>query len=481
MTHLWERFQKRWKEQGGYREFIAIAFPLILSTGAWSIQHFVNRMFLTWYSPETIAASMPAGMVNFVVFSLFLGTVSYVDVFIAQYYGADRRPMIGPSLWQGVFLSFAGALLMLVLVPLTPWIFNTIGHAPEIRVHEMTYFRILTFGAFPALASAAISGFFAGRGETWVLVAANMTGTLVNIVFDYLLIFGNGGFPPLGIKGAAIATIIASCSTFVLYLALISRRKYLEEYHILKGMRIDTDLLKRLIRFGLPSGIHFCLDMAGFTAFVLIMGTLGTAPLAATNIAFNISTLAFMPMLGCGIAVSVLTGQYLGRERPDLAEKSAFSGFHLTFFYLAVVSSLYVLTPGIFTGAYAAHADPARFAEIESLVTVLLRFVAVYSLFDAMNIVFASALKGAGDTRFIMRIIVFYSIFALVIPTYITLHILHRGIFAGWTLASFYAALLGISFFLRFRIGKWKSMRVIEPAVPFVPPTYPELPHEEPI
>ncbi len=389
--------------------------------------------------------------------------------------------MIGPSLWQGLYLSFAGALVLVGFVPLAPRIFDLIGHDPAIRVHEVTYFRLLCFGAFPALAAATLSAFFAGRGRTWTLVTANALGTGVNIILDYLLIFGNGPFPAMGIQGAGIATILASTSTFLFYLILVSQKKYNEKYHTLKHPGLNLALLKRMIRYGLPSGIHFFLDMAGFTSFVLIMGTLGTTYLAATNIAFNISTLAFMPMLGCGIAVSVLTGQYLGRNDPATAQRSAYSGFHLTFAYMLVIAFFYVVIPGVFTAPYAAHASPVSFPRIREIVVVLLRFVAVYSLFDAMNIIFASALKGAGDTKFLMKLIVLFSLFALVLPSYIALVVLHQGIYTGWAIASFYAALLGISFFLRFRNGKWKSMRVIEPTVPFIPPSYPEIHSEEPL
>ena len=89
------KIKDRWQTQGGYREFLALAIPLILSTSLWSIQHFVNRMFLTWYSPEAIAAALPAGLLNFAVASLFIGTASYTGTFVAQYNGAGMNSRIG--------------------------------------------------------------------------------------------------------------------------------------------------------------------------------------------------------------------------------------------------------------------------------------------------------------------------------------------------------------------------------------------------
>ena len=120
----------RWTSTGGYREVLVIAVPLILSTSAWSVQHFVDRMFLSWYSPETLAASMPAGILFFSLMSLFIGTASYVSTFVAQYFGAEQYQRIGPALWQGVYISLLGGLLLLCLIPFAQPIFGLVGHDP---------------------------------------------------------------------------------------------------------------------------------------------------------------------------------------------------------------------------------------------------------------------------------------------------------------------------------------------------------------
>jgi MATE family multidrug resistance protein len=471
--------RKRWHAEGGYREVLVVAIPLILSTGAWSVQHFVDRMFLTWYSAETIAAAMPAGMLNFTIMSLFLGTARYSSTFVAQYYGARRYPRVGPALWQGVYIAVIAAVVHLVLMRLTGPIFGFIGHDPAVREHEITYFRYLCLGAGPAVGAATLSGFYAGRGRTWPIMWVNVLATVVNLVFDYAFIFGHWGFPEMGIKGAALATVLSGVFSFLAYVVMLAAPSYDRQYHTLRGWRFERELFGRLMRFGLPSGVQFCLDMAGFTTFVLLMGRLGTTKLAATNIAFNINTLAFMPMIGFGIAVSVLVGQQLGRDRPDLAERSAYSGFHLTFLYMGSIAAAYVLVPEIFLKPFGAQADPESFEPVRRIALVLLRFVAVFSLFDTMNIIFASAIKGAGDTRYVMFMIVAVSFGVLVAPSYVGLVLFDGGIYVGWTIASVYISILGLSFLRRFLGGKWKTMRVIEEAGLPVPTTYPEAPTTE--
>ena len=457
-----DRIIKRWKSKGGYRDVLNLAVPLIISTGTTSVLYFVDRMFLTWYSAEAIAASMPASMVSQAFMSFFFGIAGYTSVFVAQYFGAAKYDRVGPVIWQGIYISIIGGILLIGLIPFAKTIFTFFGHEPLVKEQEIIYFRVLCLGGVPALASAAIAGYFSGRGKPWPVMWVNCIGTGVNLVLDYAFIFGNWGFPEWGIKGAGIATVISSTSTLFIFMLLMSAGSQNRVFHTLKGWKPDGELFKRILRFGLPAGTQFFLDMASFTVFLLILGRLGTVSLVASNIAFNINSLAFMPMIGCGNAVSVLVGQFLGKGRPDLAEKSSYSGLHLTFIYMVSISVAYVVIPGIFIAPFAAKADPAIFSEISGLSVVLLRFVAVYSIFDTMNIIFSSALKGAGDTKFVMYMTVIIGWVVMVIPTYVSITVFNFGIMACWICATLFVITLGIGFTLRFLNGKWKTMLVIE-------------------
>ena len=469
MQHL----KNRWRSEGGYREVLVVAIPLILSTATWSVQHFVDRMFLTWYSPEAIAAAMPAGMLNFSMVSIFMGTAGYVTTFVAQYYGARRFHRIGPALWQGVYVSLFGGLVIVCAIPFAEPVFRLVGHSPLVQQNEVAYFKILCLGGGAYAASYALSAFFSGRGKTWPVLWVNVATTVVNLVLDYALIFGHWGFPELGIRGAGIATVVAGVFSLLMFFVLLSSGSNNDTFHTIKGWRLEKDLFVRLLRYGFPSGVQFFLEMAGFTAFVLLVGRLGIASLAATNIAFNINTLAFMPMIGCGIAVSVLVGQYLGGDKPDRAQSVVYSGFHLTLVYMVSIAAAYVLIPDVFVAPFALRADPGGFSEIYGYSIILLRFVAVYSVFDTMNIIFCSAIKGAGDTRYVMLITVILSVFVFVLPVYLAVVVFELGLMVAWVFATAYITLLGFIFYFRFLGGKWKTMRVIERTeeVPMLKPT----------
>ena len=456
------QLRKRWVEPNGYREILILAIPLIISTGSWSFQTFIDRMFLAWYSTESVAAVMPAGMLSFTLLSFFLGAAGYVSTFVAQYKGAGYPHKIGPSLWQGIYLALFGGIIIFSLIPFLSLLFKLANHDPAVQELEVTYFTILCYGAFPAILANAFAGFKSGLGQTWPVMWINLAVTLFNIIFDYLLIFGKFGFPEMGIKGAAIITALCPVVSVTLYIFLIFNKKNNEKYRVISGFRFDKKLFFRLIRFGIPSGAQFFLDIVAFTLFAIFIGALGKDLLAASNIAFAINSITFMPMIGLGIAVSVLVGQNQGRENPLASTRCVWNAFHMVFTYMSTIAILLFVIPDLFIFPFMASADPSSSEAIRATCRVLLKFVAIYTLLDSFNILFISALKGAGDTKFIMISNFLLSFLLFIVPSYLVIFHLKKGLYEAWAIATIYICLLGLNFFLRFLTGKWKKMRVIE-------------------
>lgn len=467
----------RWHAEGGYREFLILAFPLVLSTGSWSVQHFINRVFLTWHSTEALAAALPSGITNFIFLSFFMGMAQYTNTFVAQYSGAGRPERVGPAVWQGLYLALLSGVLGWGLSFVSVPLFDLIGHQPEVRQEEVSYFRVLCYGVGPFVVSAAASCFFSGRGQTWTVLWVNVVGTAINVILDYGLIFGNWGFPAWGIRGAAWATNISSTCTALLFVGLMMRGTYRRQFATLSGWRPDAELFGRLLRFGGPNGLNFMLDMLAFSLFILLVGRIGTVELAATNLAFNVNSLAFMPLIGGGIAVATMVGQRLGRERPEAAEYCTWTGFHLAVCYMTCMSLAYFLFPDFFLMPFGLRSQAAEFEEARQLAVSLLRIVGIYCVFDAMYMSFTAALKGAGDTRFLMVVSVVIGWVLLVIPSWVTLVYFGPHLYLVWAFLCFYIIAMGVVFYWRFRGGKWKQMRVIEVA-PIVPAEEEVLRHE---
>ena len=455
-------FSQRWRQRNGYLQVLRIAFPLILSTGSYSVQQFIDRMFLSWYSPDALAAALPTGILCFTLISLFMGTSGYVSTFVAQYIGASRPERVGPAMWQGIYFSLLGGLLIAFTALFPETIFSLIGHSPEIQVLESEYWVYLTLGGIFPVAQGAVAGFFSGRGKTYPIMWCTFAATGVNIALNYLLIFGNLGMPEMGISGAGLSTFISGLLNFLFLSVLVFTNENNSKYKTRSGWKFDPALFKRLIRYGLPNGIQFFLDIAAFSLFILLIGRLGATELAAASIAFNISMLAFMPMIGLGITVSILVGQSLGANEAGQAKVATFSAFQISFTYMAILAMLYLLIPNIFIYPFSAKADPIEFESIKSTALVSLRFIALWSIFDSLAIIFSSALKGAGDTAFIMLSICLTGPIILIAPTFLIIEIFHLGLNAAWISGVAYVLCLGIVYYLRFKAGKWESMRVIE-------------------
>ena len=133
MSSMKQRILGHWGGKDGYRETLKVALPLILSTASYSVLHYVDRVMLTWLSPDAAAASMPAGIFNFTTMSIFLGTAAYCSTFVAQYHGANRKERIGPTIWQGVYIAIVAAVLHLILRQFAPPIFKLVGHQKSLQ------------------------------------------------------------------------------------------------------------------------------------------------------------------------------------------------------------------------------------------------------------------------------------------------------------------------------------------------------------
>ncbi|MDR1040325.1 MAG: MATE family efflux transporter [Deltaproteobacteria bacterium] len=451
----------------GYREVLALSLPLVASTLSSSAMMFTDRLFLSRYSLDSIAAALPAGVMKFMLTAFFFGTVSYTGIFAAQYVGAGRPRRAADSLWQGLYLSLIFGIGLYSLYFLGPWIFGLSGHPQEVVELELVYFRVLVLGTPVELMMVTTGSFLSSVGRARAVMWVNILGTAVNVPLDYLLIFGVevGGIvviPPLGVLGAALATVFAWLFAFALLSCLAFGGAMERSHGTRSSRRFDWGLMRRVIRFGLPSGVQFLMEVFSFTLFAFAAGRLGGEILAANNIVLSLESMSYIPMLGVGQAVSILVGQSVGRGDPAEGREAAVTGIVLVTLYICVILYAFLAYSGPIIGAFMPRGtDPAAMARIVALGTVLLRFVLLYSFFDGVYICCFGAVKGAGDVRFLMwamglwGIVLFVGVAALFMLDVATIYSL-------WAVMVAYVLLLTFTGYWRFRSGKWMSFRVIE-------------------
>ena len=454
--------KRRWYSPDGYKEVLLLAIPLIITTGSGSLQSFIDRMFLSWFDSNALAATVPAALVSMTLTAFFLGLASYVAVFVAQHYGAREHPRIGGAVWQGFYTLLLSLLLVIPVTIYIEPIFSWIGHDPILQAMEVSYARILILAIPVAIISASVSGFFSGIGRTSVVMWSNLLITVLNILLDYGLIFGNWGLPAMGVAGAAWATVISLVAGTLVQLWVFFKPGYRKTYNTWTLWRFDWDLFKRLLRFGLPLGLQFQMQMLAWTLFVLLIGKIGIAELTAHSIAMNVFMIIVMPVAGMSIAVSVLVGQRLGAENTESAERVTYSAIHLAGIFFAFAGLMLVSLPEWFIKPFASGMSPLTYGATVPLVEDLLWLVAIFCLFEAVSMMMAGALKGAGDTRFVAWASILCSWLVLVLPTGLLVILWNGPLFWCWVCFVANGFVMFLMHWMRFNGAVWKELKVID-------------------
>jgi MATE family multidrug resistance protein len=446
-----------------YREILRVGLPLVLGMSAVTLMEFTDRLFLSNYSVEAISAASPAGISAFFFIAFFASVGGYTGVFIAQYYGHGDRKAIGAMLWQGIYWSLAAGFVCFLIGKLAAEpLFALAGHDESVQELEVAYFSVLCQGGVFHIVGQCLAAFFSGRGQTRPVLVITLAGVMLNIPLDYALIFGHFGLPQLGVRGAAIATVSGWAFSALLLAALIFRGEY-RGFGLWRDWRFQLKPFLRLLRYGVPGSLQMTFDICAFTLFLLLVGRLGVSALAATNIAFTINSLAFMPAMGASQAVSILVGQELGRDRPDRAAKAVWGSIHLLLIFTFCLDLAFLFFPETILGLFIApENDPKTAGELLANGKMLLRIIAIYLMMDALYMAFSGALRGAGDTRFLMICAGFCYFCCLVAPAWIAVVWWPKTLFSAclW-LVVLVAALFACAAW-RYRQGRWRRMLIIE-------------------
>jgi len=454
------------KATGSYRDVLRVSMPLVISMTTTVVMTFTARMFLANYSIDAIAAALPAGIIAYVFLIFFADTAGYVSVIIAQYTGAGSLQRVGSALWQALYFALISWLIMVGLSFGAGPLFRWVGHSAEVQQLEVIYFRVLCLGSGIHIIGMSLSSFFTGRGVTRPVMIIYIIAMLLNVPLDYALIYGIWIFPELGIQGAAIATVFSWASATLMLGLFVFARENAETFKTRQNHHFDTDLFRRLLRFGVPSSLQFSLDVFAFSFFVLMVGRIGKAELVVTNIAISLDSVSFRPLSGFALGASTLVGQALGRNRPDEAVAAARATMVIVASYTAVFILTFVFVPQPLLDLFRPRdISPEGFDAIKGMGVVVLRFVAAYLLLDGLYMISTAVLKGAGDTRFIMWSMGVLSVFGMILPIYIGIEVFGAGLYFAWAWTVFFLLQLASVTCWRFYRGKWKTMRVIEQGV----------------
>ena len=441
-----------------YFEIMRLVWPLALGMVNNAVMQFVDGVFLARESLESLEASLPASMLAILVMGFFQSVVAYSGTFVAQYHGADDARGIRMSYRAGLVITLAAGILAVAVIPLGLMVAPFMSENPAVVARASSYYAIVSVGAIALCGQMAASSYFTGRGKTRLVFWVNVLGNAVNIALDPILIFGLCGCPRLGMAGAAYATVAAM---FVQWgvLAWCAER---DLRRLRGGGAADVPrlwpLVGKVLRYGVPSGAYSALNILSFTIFVFVTGRIGDQEFAVSNACFKVNYFLFAPMEGFSICAATLVGQAQGRGDSAAAHRDAMRTLLLGLSLVAVLSALAVVFCRPILSLFASpEVDVATFYGLGFVLFVLM---AAWQVFDAADVIVSGALKGAGDTHFVMWWMTFCA-FGLWLPLVWVVAKWHNTMPALWGTMIVYVVVICAGTLARWYNGGWKRIKLV--------------------
>ena len=451
--------------KGGVAEMMSIALPMIVSTACDGVMTFTDRLFLSRLGPEQMNAAMGGGVAMQMMMFFFIGLTGYTTALVAQYYGAGQKKMSGVAAFQAILIALAAYPIILLCKPLSLHFFSFMN-VPEVQLpYQISYFNIVIYGVIFSILRNCLSCYFSGLGRTKVVMMAALVSVVVNVLLDYILIFGKLGFPAMGIRGAALATVAGSAVGLGILIIVYLGRFNRENFAIMNSFRFNWAVMRKLLYFGYPAGLELFLNFLGFTVIIFMFHSRGDAVATASTIMFSWDLATFIPLLGIEIAVTSLVGRYMGAGDPETAHKEAMSGIKTGIFYSAVVLVLFVSIPESLALVFRPGDDNLVFDEALPIAASMIRIASLYVLAEAMMVALVGALRGAGDTHWTMIASVTFH-WTFIPLLWVMFHVFNASAVMGWLALVIIFLVFCFALYLRYKSGKWKKMRVIDVELP---------------
>ncbi len=387
--------------RGEASRLIALSVPVVLTNlGGIAIQT-TDVIMIGWLGAEELAASALAANVRFVLFLFSVGVIAAMSPMIAQVLGRrpyavrDPRRTVRQGFWVVVAVGVPASLLLWRI----DLILDLLGQRPELVALAAPYTRAAVLGFLPALGFVVLRNFIVSLQRPAAALIVSVIGILFNAIADYTLIFGAFGLPALGLVGAGIATAITETCLFfgLLGFVLIDRR--FRRYRIFgRFWRPDWRRFFEIWRLGLPIAITLVMEIGLFSSTGFLMGWIGTAELAAHQIAMQCAAVTFMVPLGLGQAATVRVGLAVGRMDTSGVFRAGLTALGLGVLFMAVMATIMLTWPDQIVRLFLDEADPAL-AEVTAFAVIFLMLAALFQIFDAGQVIGICILRGLKDTR----------------------------------------------------------------------------------
>lgn len=436
-------------------DVLKLAWPVIVENTLMTFVGMADMIMVGSLGPAAIASIGLSNSPIFFSMAAFAAISVGATALVARHIGAKEPEEANVVARQSLLLAVIFSIVFTaVTLAIAPNIMVWMGADADVQAIGTGYIRISMSTFAFSIISMIMNGVLRGAGDTKTPMRVNIVANLVNIVFNYLLIFGHFGFPQWGVNGAAAATALSRMIGGLLVLRVLFMGKSVIHITLHDKFAFDWPVIKRMMNVGVPAMMEQLIMRGGQLLYTRIVAGLGTLAYAAHTIAMNVESLSFMPGFGFSIAATTLIGQSLGAKRPDIAERSGNESVKVGMLFMGAVGLILFFFPGVFVHLYTDDPDVTRMA------IQVLRIVAISQPAMAVAFIFAGGLRGAGDTRWVM-IITGASVWGVRLGlAYVLAILLDWGLLGAWVAMTVELFVRGIAVWLRYRTGHWKKIKV---------------------
>lgn len=439
-----------------YHDIVQIAWPSLVELILTQLASMVDMIMVGRLGPWAISAVGLTTQPKFLMMTMFIAMNVGATALVARYRGEGNRKKANTVLNQAMLLTFILSLAASIVgfIFAEPMV-RFMGAADAKTLEGGTiYLKIQMVGFLFMALTSTITATLRGIGNSRTAMIYNLIANVINVIFNYLLIFGHWGFPKLGVAGASLATIIGQFVAFILAMMAVLRGDQYLHLQIKECLKPNWKYLKSIFNIGIPAMIEQLVMRTGIIIYSKTVASLGTVAFATHQICMNIQAMSFMNGQAFGVSATSLMGQSLGKKRPDMAQ--AYSSRTR---YLGMIISLILGVVFFFFGRPIVSLytdDPS----VINQGAKILKLVALIQPFQSTQFILSGALRGAGDTK-ATAIITFITIL-LLRPglALLCINVLHLGLEGAWLALAADQIVRSTLIVIRYRSGKWKNIKV---------------------
>jgi len=439
-------------DETSLKYMLKLAAPMVVAHISFTIMQFVDRFMVSRLGTEELAAILPAGYVGFLPAAFAIGVMTSVNTFVSQSLGRGDKKACSNYCWQAIYMGVAYSVVVLIIMwPAAPTIFKMLGHEPEVAAMEVIYLRIMLYVQVLAVFVWASSQFFMGVHRPVVMMYSAIAGQVVNVVANYMLIFGKFGFPAMGIAGAGWGTFIGIATGSAIRMAVFLIGDINTSFKSRHSLNVDFARMKDLLKVGFPAGIGLMVNIAlwGVILFGMV-GLFGKEAKAATSAVLSSVNVSVMPVVGLATALTAAVGKAIGEGKKDVAIKQTSVCLRIGLVYMGLIGLCLLL----FRNEIMTFWSPDD--AVISIGIKILVLAAIYQVFDAATLIYNGSLRGAGDTLWLAAVSAFGVIIVLGIGSlcFITLFP-GLGALGPWSAATLSIITVGLANRWRFKSNRW--------------------------